>query len=351
MAYSFFKKKQNPDGSWSNPGLPALTGLAVYALLTSPEYINTDKNPDFITKALDFIISNTHENGGIYKDESPNYNTSICALALLATKDPEFHPYVVKAVNFIATRQLDQGGKSVSEKIFDGGIGYGTQNHPDLFNTCIALEAIKSSKFIEADDRTSTVSGGQKNLTQRPLNRNSALKFITRCQHLQGYYDQAWANAYEKNKGGFVDYPGFSKAGEEILPDGTKIPRAYGSMTCTGLLSFAFFDVKKDDPRVQAAYGWLTRNYTLDENPGLGQQGLYYYYYTMAKALTLYGDDGFVLKDGRRINWRKAMVLKFINNQKSDGSWINEAAKSLENDPILVTSYVLISLNMITALI
>lgn len=351
MAYSFLKKKQNSDGSWSNSQLPALTGLTVYALLTSPEYINTVKSPDFITKALDFIISNAHGSGGIYKEKRPNYNTSICALALLATKDPRFYPYIIKAGDYIATRQLDLGEKGAPDKTFDGGIGYGTQNHPDLFNTCIALETIKSSRFLESDDRASIVSGGLKNLTKRTLNRNAALKFITRCQNLPGYNDQSWSNADEKNRGGFVDCPGFSKAGEEILPNGTKIPRAYGGMTYTGLLSFAFSDLKKDDPRVQAAYGWLKRNYTLDENPGLGQQGLYYYYYAMAKALTLYGDDGFVLKDGRRINWRKEMVLKFINNQKSDGSWVNEAGKSAENDPILVTSYVLISLNMITALI
>ena len=43
--------------------------------------------------------------------------------------------------------------------------------------------------------------------------------------------------------------------------------------------------VTKDDPRVKAAYEWIQKHYTLDENPGMGGNGLYYYYHTFAKAL------------------------------------------------------------------
>lgn len=350
MAYAFLKKKQNPDGSWSNPEIPTLTGVSVYALLTSPEYINADKKPDFIIRALDYIISNAHKNGAIYKEGLSNYSTSICVLALLAAKDAKFHPYIIKARNYISTLQIDQGKKGISDKSFDGSIGYGSKDHSDMANTCIALEAIKSSQFLESDDRRS-VYGRLKNLKKTTLNWGAALKFIERCQNLPDYNDQAWSSADPKNKGGFVYYPGSSKAGEKIGPNGKRILRSYGSMTCAGLLSFIFADLEKDDPRVQAAYGWLKQNYTLDENPGLGQQELYYYYYTMTKALTLYGDDNFVLENGQRINWRHEMAVKFINNQKSDGSWINETERCWENDPVLVTSYVLISLNMITAFI
>lgn len=347
MACAFLKKKQNPDGSWSNSKFPALTGLAAYALLTAPQYIDAEAKPYFITQSLNYILSNVHENGGIYNQGYPGYSTSVCLLALLATKNPEFHSTIVKARNFIATRQIDQGEKGISDKAFDGGIGYGTPNHPDMHSTCIALEAIRSSQFLGSYNRASVDENHKKHL----LNWDAVLKFITRCQIFPGYNEQPWSKEAEQNKGGFVDYPGFSRAGEAILPNGTKIPRVYGSMTCSGLLSFAFTDFKKEDPRVQAAYEWLKKNYTLDENPGLGQQGLYYYYHTMAKALTLYGDDNFVQKNGRRINWRKDMAVKFINKQKPNGSWLNEAAGSRENDPVLVTAYVLITLNMITVLI
>lgn len=347
MAYAFLEKSQNPDGSWSNPGFPALTGLVAYAFLTSPKYINTSEKPVFIQKALDFIVSNAHENGAIYKEGLPNYNTSICILALVAANDPKYHPYILKARRYVASLQLDEGEQGVADKPNDGGIGYGTKDHSDMSNTMMALEALKASEFLESDDQLVAYLG-LKELQKKSLDWDAALKFIQRCQNLPGYNDQAWSSADEKNKGGFVYFPGNSKAGEEKLENGKTALRSYGSMTYAGLLSFIFADLKKNDPRVQAAYGWLKNNYTLDENPGVGQEGLYYYYHTMAKALTLYGEDLLETGSGPAVNWRKALAVKFVNNQREDGSWINETARWWENDPVLVTSYALISLNMIT---
>jgi squalene-hopene/tetraprenyl-beta-curcumene cyclase len=347
MGFDYLKKSQNPDGSWSNPGFPAITGLVVYAFLTSPEYINQKERPEFIQKALDYIVSNAKDDGSIFKEGLPNYNTAICVMALLASQDPKYHPYILKARRFIVTEQLDGGEKGVADQPLDGGIGYGTKDHSDMSNTYIALEAMKASEFLESDDQLKAVTD-LKNLQNKPLDWNAALKFIQRCQNLPGSNDQAWSSADEKNKGGFVYFPGNSKAGEETLPDGKKALKSYGSMTYAGLLSFIFADLKKDDPRVQAAYGWLKKNYTLDENPGVGQEGLYYYYHTMAKALTLYGDDNLALENGKKIDWRKEMTVKFVNNQREDGSWINPTARWWENDPVLVSAYTLISLNMIT---
>lgn len=347
LALDFLKTKQNPDGSWSNPGFPALTGLVTYAFLTSPEYINVKEKPEFIKKALDFIISNTHENGAIYKDGLPNYNTSICVMALLSTNDTAYHPNILKARRYIASLQMDKGEKGEADEPFDGGIGYGTKDHSDMSNTYIALEALKASQFLESDDQLKAYMD-LKGLQKTTLDWDAALKFIQRCQNLPGSNDQAWSSADAKNKGGFIYFPGNSKAGEEKLKNGKTALRSYGSMTYAGLLSFIFADLKKDDPRIQATFDWLKRNYTLDENPGVGQQGLYYYYHTMAKALTLYGEDYIVTDNGKTIDWRKELTLKFIQTQKQDGSWINASARWWENDPVLVSAYAVISLNMVT---
>jgi len=347
MGYAYLEKNQNPDGSWSNPGFPALTGLVIYGFLTSPGNKDLEKKPEFIKKALAYIISNVHENGAIYSEGLPNYNTSICILALVAANDAQYYPIILKARRYISTLQLDQGEKGVADQPYDGGIGYGSKDHSDMSNTCLALEALKVSEFLESDDQLAVYTD-LKGLENKSLDWGAALKFIQRCQNLPGYNDQAWSSADEKNRGGFVYYPGNSKAGEEVLPDGKTALRSYGSMTYAGLLSFIFADLKKDDPRVQAAYGWLKKNYTLEENPGVGQQGLYYYYHTMAKALTVYGDDFIVGENGKNINWRKELTIKFVENQREDGSWINPSARWWENDPVLVSAYALISLNMIT---
>jgi len=39
------------------------------------------------------------------------------------------------------------------------------------------------------------------------------------------------------------------------------------------------------------AVKWIQQHYTLDENPGLGQFGVYYYYHAFAKALDVMGQD------------------------------------------------------------
>ena len=343
--FDYLKKHQNTDGSWSNPDFPALTGLVLYAFFTSPDYDKAAPRPDFIQKGLDFIVTNAKANGAIYKDKLPNYNTAISILALTASGDAAYHPYIIKARSYVASLQEDRGQKGATDDPYDGGIGYGTKDHSDMSNTYMALEALRISEFLESDQHIKLYDD-LKEFERKSLNWDAALKFIERCQNLPTYNDQGWASGDETNKGGFVYFPGNSKAGEQTLENGKVALRSYGSMTYAGLLSFIYADLKKDDPRVSAAYQWLQKNYTLAENPGLGQQGLFYYYHTMAKALTAMQADHLTGADGQWIDWRKELTRKLVEKQKGDGSWLNDSGRWWENDPVLVTAYSLIALNL-----
>ena len=55
-------------------------------------------------------------------------------------------------------------------------------------------------------------------------------------------------------------------------------------MSYAGLLSYIYADLSKSDPRVTAAVDWLKGHYSVDENPGMGADGLFYYYQVMAKG-------------------------------------------------------------------
>ena len=110
------------------------------------------------------------------------------------------------------------------------------------------------------------------------------------------------------------------------------------------LLNHLCAGIEKNDPRVQSPFNWIMDHWTLEEVPGLGQDGLYYYYIVLAKALALYGQDILTLADGRQINWRTELVRKLINIQKTDpktgnGFWG-------ENDPVLATTYSLLALEV-----
>ena len=94
---------------------------------------------------------------------------------------------------------------------------------------------------------------------------------------------------------------------------------------------------------------WLNRNYSLEENPGLGAQGLYYYYQTMAKALTAANVNTLTTPDGQEIDWRKELAGRVLANQREDGSWVNENGRWMESNPVLVTSYMVLALQQIDA--
>ncbi|MFO0941095.1 MAG: hypothetical protein U0930_10035 [Pirellulales bacterium] len=120
--------------------------------------------------------------------------------------------------------------------------------------------------------------------------------------------------------------------------------RSYGSMTYAGLKSMIYAGVSKDDPRVKAATKFLQQNYDLNSNPGVGQQGLFYYYHTMAKALNAVGGDSFKDAKGQDHAWKAELRAKLKSLQKEDGSWVNETTRWMEGDPNLVSAYALLAL-------
>jgi len=177
------------------------------------------------------------------------------------------------------------------------------------------------------------------------LNWEMAIEFVSRCQNRPASNKEEWAqNAKKEDVGGFIYFPGKSMSGEEKLANGKIALRSYGSMSYSGLLSFIYAKMDPTDPRVQSAREWLGKNYTIKENPGMGPQGLYYYYHTMGKALTLLGEKTLVLENGQKVDWRMEMIKELFNNQDPKGFWLNENGRWWEKDPVLVTSYALLTL-------
>ena len=165
---------------------------------------------------------------------------------------------------------------------------------------------------------------------------------MSRAQNLPGPHNPL--PFPEKNPdGGFYYTPasgGESQAG--TTPDGGL--RSYASMTYAGLKSMIFAGLTKDDPRVKAATEWLAKHYSFEENPGMCQSGLFYFYHTASKALAVLGDKTFTDADGRKHDWRDELTTAIISRQKEDGSWANPNERWLEGEPVLVTSYALLAL-------
>jgi squalene-hopene/tetraprenyl-beta-curcumene cyclase len=335
---SFLKTQQQSNGSWSLAEHPALTALALSAFMNEPSGAYRKASPEFVRRGYAHLLRHVQPDGGIYVKSLQSYNTSLAVMALLAARDPAHEPVIRRARQFIAGQQNDFNARGKLDAPTDGGVGYGNSTpHADLSNTLLALEALRYSKRGEGRDPDG-------------FNWDAAIDFIQRCQNLPSHNREPWASDDALNRGGFVYFPGNSKAGETNLPNGRVAWRSYGSMTYAGLLSFLYADVQRDDPRVTAAYDWLRRNFTLDENPGMGAEGRFYYFHTMAKALTALGARELPLADGSAVNWRAALAKKLFDLQSADGSWTNAGSgRWMEKDPVLVTSYAVLALTHLHA--
>ena len=115
-------------------------------------------------------------------------------------------------------------------------------------------------------------------------------------------------------------------------------------MTYAGLKSMIYAGLTPDDPRVKAAYDYITKHYTLDENPGLGQAGLYYYYQTFAKALACSASRPSSTPRARRTTGGPSWSPPWPSVRTPNGSWVNPADRFMEGDPNLVTAYGLLAL-------
>lgn len=331
---SFLNTQQKPEGWWSTADDPAVTGLVVTAALRQPGF---DTPSPAVVRGLQYIVSCAKPDGSITREELANYNTSICLMALLASGQPKHAPLITRARQFLIGEQDDFGEKGKRDNPFDGGVGYGDDGpQSDLSNTVMALEAIRASRaFAPAQEQA------------KELNWQAAIEFVQACQNLPEYNKEPWVSGDPQNKGGFIYTPGKSEAGELKLPDGSTALRSYGSMTYAGLLSYIYAEVKQDDPRVQAALSWLRANYTLDENPGLGHAGLFYYYHTMSKALAAAGQRELERPDGTKVDWRTDLGKRLVTIQAADGSWVNDNGRWWEKDPVLVTAYTVLALETI----
>jgi squalene-hopene/tetraprenyl-beta-curcumene cyclase len=333
----WLEANQNTNGFWSTPDHPAITAVDVVAFGLQPGASRDQtKQPAAVKRGCTFLLSCVQPDGGIYRKDLPSYNTSVSLMALVTSGGEENQAVISKARKFIVGLQAPES----ADDPFSGGIGYGKgDKHPDLSNTTLALEALVLTKQ-QAKDRNVPET--------KDLNWQAAIHFIERCQNLPGHNKEKWASDDPKNKGGFIYAPGRSMAGGETnLVSGRVALRSYGSMSYAGLLSYICADLDHNDPRVTAVMNWLRDNFTLEENPGLGPQGLFYYYHTMAKALTVYGSDSLLTNAGQNVNWREQLALKLINLQRPDGSWLNDNGRWFEKDTCLVTGYALITLGMI----
>ncbi len=323
-AIDFLSKRQAADGSFSAEAGPAVTALVATGILKN----GRSADDPVVAKALQYVQGFVHDDGGIYPAGSAhqNYETCIAIQCFQAANaDGRFDKLLAAADRFVRGLQWDESEGHDKASVNYGGAGYGGHERPDLSNTSFLLDALRAGGAGPDDEAV-----------------QKALLFVSRCQNLETE-DNTTPFAAKVNDGGFYYTPaagGSSQAGQ--TENGGL--RSYGSMTYAGLKSMIYAGVKPDDPRVKAALAWLAKHYTLEENPGLGGAGLYYYYQTFARALSAVGADTFTDETGKTHDWRADLIQTLAARQNPDGSFLNETSRWMEGNPNLVTGYALLAL-------
>lgn len=305
---------QQADGNWSNPGHPALTALALQCFLLDN---SASAWPVVISNATRFLLAHVQADGGIYAPADrqggglKTYNTAVSLTVLFQLQDPDLQPVLSNARRFVAR------SKHLGDDVYQGEFGYASgagEPYVRLLTTFHAAEALA--------------------ITRPAADPNDAPAPPV---------DIDWSAT--------VDY---------FVPPETHEPppaaratfRTYGSMTYAGLLAMIYADLSREDVRVRTAFDWAVNNWSLNENPGMGQQGLFFFYHVLTKALNAFGEERLPLADGTFLNWRLAMAEKLLSLQRIDprngyGYWRNDEDRFWESDPVLVTAYSLIALQLL----
>lgn len=332
------KEQDSKTGNWGSEDYPAFTALALRAIMGHPSLKEREKYSQEIELGFSFLRKKVQSDGGIYGKGLASYNTSLSLVAFLQQNEPSDEEIIEGARRFIVNQQADFDQKGKEDNVFDGGIGYGsTWAHSDLSNTHLAMEALYYAK--------KTMKEGEGNSLD--LDWDAAIDFVSKCQNLPATNALPWVSDHKKDRGGFVYFPGKSMAGERNNSKGRVCLRSYGSMSYAGLLSFIYAEMSPDDLRVIEVRNWLSKNYTIKENPGMGLQGLFYYYHTMAKALSLSGISTMNDDQGKEVDWREQLAVHLFDQQSQEGFWVNESGRWWEKDPILVTCYAMLALERV----
>lgn len=324
-AVAYLKTSQKKDGGFSTgfarTGITALAAASLVRNGVSPQ-------EPVVAKALAFLEGKAKDDGGIYDQGLANYITAVAIMTFKeSNQNGKYNNVIKRAGEFIKKIQSDDEETHLNH----GGFGYDKKKggRPDLSNTGFSVEALLAAGFAKDDPAV-----------------QKALKFISRCQNLPGETnDQAFAKkTTDDDKGGLTYDPKVSDKNKYVTAAGGL--RSLGGMTYSGLKSFLYAGVSKEDPRVKAAVQWCRSHYTLDENPGMGKAGLYYYYHTFAKAMDALGEEPFADSKGVKHDWRSELFQALQKQQQANGSWRNTGERTFgEDDPDLATAFALLSLS------
>ncbi|MCC7011878.1 MAG: terpene cyclase/mutase family protein [Planctomycetes bacterium] len=302
---------QREDGSFAPTGnrdlcRVALTAMALWSLNESPARgIEAER----VERAAKFLLRHVRENGGIYDPERglAVYTSGISARALRTLGPRGDWPELARALGAV---ELFTYRRGAPESVVDAQAP-GTEQ---------AAHAAETARQLLPS-------------TSDPARRR-ALEFLARCD-VETLRNPARVR---------IAIPQSRASAEDAF-------------SYDDLLPFVYFELSPEQQLARRARAALEKYYTPDRNPdltkrygaegfGAGTQGLYYYYFVVAKALSAMGEPKLVTADGVEHDWPRELATRILAAQRPDGTWANRDAQWWEAEPVLATSYAVLTLKL-----
>jgi len=355
-AADWIVSQQDESGAWkAGPAdkaapSPAYTGLMVTALAGAPSSLKA-RYKGAVDKGVGYLISKINADGSVGEGPTGTFvKTYATGIALMAFASVERTDKVANAIRgaqaYMKQNQLKEG-KDL------GGMGYGDESAGGKKATIANLST------------TGFASEGmhQSGLPQDDAFWQLVVKYVRKCQNNSETNNDPEFVAELKSKGlvvgndGSLYYstvadPAAQKVGTRKVADKESIA-GYGSMTYDGIKTYLYAGLKKDAPEVKAAVDWVRKNYSVEVHPGFPfdaaqrqhLRGLYHYYLVMSRALDALGENPFETFDGKKHDWAREIAEQLVKSVKESKMWKNENPAWFEGDPLLTTSYVLVTCN------
>ncbi len=361
--------QQDAQGAWKmgppeqQMASPSYTGLILTALANAPEGIRA-KYKGNMDKATAFLLSKANKDGSFGEGPTGSflktYTTAIAMMALSSVEqDDRTRDALRGAQAYLRHNQLKEG--------IPGGLGYGDEE-PKLDPKTGQLtikKAVIPNLSVTGFAAEGLIMAERAGLPREKEFWELVIKFVRRCQSsTEVNVDPEFQAELKKyglsvgEDGGLyyapIGDPKIHKAGTKKVAD-REVIQSYGSMTYEGIKTYLYAGLPKDSPEVKAAIDWVRKNYSIASHPGFPYdaagrhhlRGLYYYYLVMARALDAYGENPFETFDGKKHDWPRELAGKLLESCRESKMWINENPAWYEGDPVLVTSYVLVTCDIL----
>lgn len=335
-AVEYLLRQQAADGGWHSDtygaleGGSAITSLVLYAMSGCPDSL-WEPHRAQLQRAVAFQMQGIRKKGYVCNpDGAPEYTNYASAMLLIANHRMQLGLPAGerdRLIEYLCQAQLgpnhgidpedpDFGGWDLSGWMLGPRKSMGT----NVSVSSIVLRALD----LFRDDHVAVETAMER-----------AATWVPRCQNFVG-------------DGGFFFHPLRMHDGNKAgWPDiDHLLPRSYGTATCDGIDCLNHLpECGSGMERIASAVAWLQRNDSVDRVPGFSQTGdstgwdvgLLFYYWSAMATIHQSLPEKFRDETGRRIR----VILNEL--QKEDGSFVNDSNRMREDDPLIATSFSVIT--------